>query len=529
MVLSVCSFVFSLLVVFVILWMWGASWGVVVSLFPWSFALSDLEFIYYFDSVVALCLLMLSICSLLALVYCFHYFQGSSDVFSLFYLMVLFVAVMGVLMCSGSLIFTLFMWEYLGFVSFLLILFYSNSDGARASLITLFSSRFGDVGLFVLIACSSFSFSVSVFFFFSFFFVVVTKSACFPFVSWLLEAMRAPTPVSSLVHSSTLVAAGVWFVLSYGVVLESSGFLFYVFVSSLLTIVITGLAALFFLDLKKIVALSTCNNIAWCLLYYVCGDLFLVVFQLLVHGVCKCVLFILVGDLMSSSGGSQSLVGLYVLRYSSVWVVFLLSFVIFSLCGVPFLGIFFSKHFFLSCLTSSVWNFILVALVYFCLSISYAYSFRLVLLVCSSVRGLSSGYYVPFIFVVLFVLIGSLCSWLCYGCFELIVELSYFVSFVFLLVQFFGFLVGYLVFLLSCDSSFWWSLLCGSDSLVGFVYSIYSRVVSLSLVAVYRWEVSLFSLVGCYLDRYVVLGLFVFSLNFTVLGVFFYVVLCLLA
>lgn len=46
--------------------------------------------------------------------------------------------------------------------------------------------------------------------------VIITKRACYPLVSWLAEAMRAPTPVSSLVHSSTLVAAGVWFVVRYG-------------------------------------------------------------------------------------------------------------------------------------------------------------------------------------------------------------------------------------------------------------------------------------------------------------------------
>lgn len=40
------------------------------------------------------------------------------------------------------------------------------------------------------------------------FLVVSGKSARYPFISWLVEAMRAPTPVSSLVHSSTLVAAG---------------------------------------------------------------------------------------------------------------------------------------------------------------------------------------------------------------------------------------------------------------------------------------------------------------------------------
>lgn len=98
----------------------------------------------------------------------------------------------------------------MGLVRFFLILFYSKRRSLRASLITLFASRFGDVALFFLIMWSfrwlDFSWFVSGVFLFL---VVFTKRAGYPFISWLLEAMRAPTPVRSLVHSSTLVAAGV--------------------------------------------------------------------------------------------------------------------------------------------------------------------------------------------------------------------------------------------------------------------------------------------------------------------------------
>nr|QYC97736.1 NADH dehydrogenase subunit 5 [Diplostomoidea sp. MSB para 30071] len=528
MFLSVSSLFFSLFIILVILWAWNSYFSLFISFFPWSFALNDFEFVGCFNAIVSLCFLMLFTCSLLAFVYCFHYFNNSVGAFSLFYLMVWFVAVMGILMWSGSLIFTLVMWEYLGFVSFLLILFYSNSDSVHASLITLLSSRFGDVGLFVMIACLLCGYSTSLIFFFSFFLVVISKSAGFPFISWLLEAMRAPTPVSSLVHSSTLVAAGVWFVLSYGVLMESAGYLFYVFVSSILTIFITGLCALFFVDLKKIVALSTCNNVAWCLVYYACGDLFLVVFQLLVHGVCKCSLFILLGDLMSTSGGSQSAVGLYLSRYSGIYGVILLVFIIFSLCGVPFLGIFFSKHFFFSMLLGGFYNVFLILLVFVCLMLSYAYSFRLVLLVCSSVRGLAHGYVVSFMFVGLFTLVGTTFSWFVYGCLEEYTELSFVWSIFFLLVQILGCILGYFIYFCGVSGSFWWFILCGSDSLVGLFYYLYSTIINVSLVSLYRWEVSLAGFLGRFLGYFVGVGLFIFSLNFIILGIFSYVVFCFL-
>ena len=174
---------------------------------------SLLEYCFDFlvNDVTAVCLVMLLCCGGLALFYCHHYFGGGFDGFLLFPLMVWFLGVMAILVFSSRLLFTLVLWEYLGLVSFFLILFYSKGVRLRASLVTLFASRFGDASLFVMIMWFSlwlgcfdqwlFLVLVSL--------VIMTKRACYPFISWLLEAMRAPTPVSSLVHSSTLVAAGV--------------------------------------------------------------------------------------------------------------------------------------------------------------------------------------------------------------------------------------------------------------------------------------------------------------------------------
>nr|YP_009867156.1 NADH dehydrogenase subunit 5 [Diplostomum ardeae]QKG04355.1 NADH dehydrogenase subunit 5 [Diplostomum ardeae] len=518
--LSLASFfiIFSLII-------FGFSYSVSLLFSPCSFfLLSGLEFVICIDTVVMLCLTMLFVCSLLAFIYCFHYYYGSSEAKFLFYLMVWFVMVMFFLIITNSVIFSLVMWEYLGFVSFLLILFYSNSSSVRASLITLLSSRFGDVGLFVILAYILGSCNFTWAFFFSFFLVVVTKSAGFPFVSWLLEAMRAPTPVSSLVHSSTLVAAGVWFVVRYGLYLDSFS-LFFVFLVSITTIFITGLCALFFLDLKKIVALSTCNNVAWCLVYYVCNDLYLVVFQLLVHGVCKCALFILVGDLMSSSSSSQSCIGVYMSSYGGVYNVVLLVFLVFCLCGLPFMGIYFSKHFFFICVVGLPYSIFLVLLVLLGFFVSYSYSFRLSMLISSNIRGLSLGYIVSFIYVGIFTLVGSVIGWCILGNFEEYSDLSLLWSILFVFIQLFGCLFGYIVYISDFSGWFWESLLCGSDALVGFCYYFYNYFFLSSVLIVYRWEVDLlFRSLSCFSG--VSGSSFVFSLNFFIWGIFIYLAFC---
>lgn len=236
--------------------------------------------------------------------------------------------------------------------------------------------------------------------------VIMTKRACYPFVSWLLEAMRAPTPVSSLVHSSTLVAAGVWFLFRYESVWGSSVYSV-LFFFSILTIILTGFCASFFNDLKKLVALSTCNNVSWCVIFFICGDLGLALLQLLCHGVCKCYLFMSVGDLMRVSGGRQSAVGVYLSRYVGSFGSFLQVLLILSLRGLPFLGVFFSKHGLFSELLY-IWgrgSFFLLCFGFF---LTYVYSVRFVLMLLKGLGGLSLGYSRGFVLISLVSFLGTL-------------------------------------------------------------------------------------------------------------------------
>lgn len=110
------------------------------------------EFSLMLDGVSIICLVMLFFCGSVALGFCEHYFVGDRwGGASLFFMLSIFLSVMALLVCSYGLLFRLVMWEYLGVVRFFLILFYGNCESLRATLVTLFASRFGDVCFFGLI------------------------------------------------------------------------------------------------------------------------------------------------------------------------------------------------------------------------------------------------------------------------------------------------------------------------------------------------------------------------------------------
>jgi len=88
----------------------------------------------------------------------------------------------------------------------------------------------------------------------------LTKRAQFPFSAWLPAAMAAPTPVSSLVHSSTLVTAGVYLLIRFGHLLRDVGYRFLCVVGSF-TMMMAGMVACVEKDMKKVIAMSTLSQL----------------------------------------------------------------------------------------------------------------------------------------------------------------------------------------------------------------------------------------------------------------------------
>jgi NADH-ubiquinone oxidoreductase chain 5 len=168
----------------------------------------------------------------------------------------------------------------------------------------------------------------------------ITKSAQIPFSAWLPAAIAAPTPVSSLVHSSTLVTAGVYLIIRFHNVLEYN---YLLFIISCLTIFISGLGANFENDLKKVIALSTLSQLGVMIMILSIGQVELAFFHLLAHALFKSLLFLCAGFYIHSSSDTQDFrISGAVTLFSPIISTFFFCASI-SLCGFPFITGFYSK------------------------------------------------------------------------------------------------------------------------------------------------------------------------------------------
>nr|AKM99602.1 NADH dehydrogenase subunit 5 [Eleutherocaulis alte] len=314
-----------------------------------SMSSCDFSLVFIFDYMsitFSMVVILISFCVFLfASEYMSHDYFYNRFILVLF----LFVASMNVLIFSGSIFILLLGWDGLGLTSFVLIVYYQSEKSLDAGFQTLMTNRLGDVLLVcsfvVLVGFGSFSvLSIGFNILLVWTIASFTKSAQYPFSSWLPAAMAAPTPVSALVHSSTLVTAGIFLMIRVGMFIEFSYLAKMLFLlSGSLTSVLGGLAACVENDLKKIIALSTLSQLGVMVFSLGLGQIYLAMFHLITHALFKALLFLCAGVVLMSSFGIQDIRGVKFIQLP-LYIVVCMNISGISLAGGPFMGAFFSKH-----------------------------------------------------------------------------------------------------------------------------------------------------------------------------------------
>nr|AKE07184.1 NADH dehydrogenase subunit 5 [Liposcelis nr. bostrychophila AZ] len=286
--------------------------------------------------------------SMIIFIYSFSYMKYELEKVKFFIILFLFVSSMYVLIFSFNLSSLLMGWDGLGVSSFLLIFFFHSPKSVNSSLVTILINRLGDLFMIFSIGLSLiyYSWNYMLWPLFSMFLILMicaffTKSAQMPFSVWLPKAMAAPTPVSSLVHSSTLVTAGIYilFRLPYSIWAEKS---MLVLSTASLTMMISSLMAFSSFDCKEIVAFSTMSHMSLIFMTLSINLHNLAFFHLCSHALFKSLLFMCMGNLIFHEDNSQDIRKLdFSLINPMTKISGLIS--IISMMGLPFMCGFYSK------------------------------------------------------------------------------------------------------------------------------------------------------------------------------------------
>jgi NADH-ubiquinone oxidoreductase chain 5 len=196
----------------------------------------------------------------------------------------------------------------------------------------------------------------------------------------LPAAIAAPTPVSALVHSSTLVTAGVYLMIRFNFILLRFPILKYLILVGGLTILMAGIGAIFEIDIKKIIALSTLSQLGVIIIIIGAGFTMLGFFHLVSHAFFKAILFICAGNLIHNFKDYQDI---RLISSRSNYLPFTISvFMVanFSLCGLPFISGFYSKDLILEIILMGTLNTVILAIIVIGTALTVIYSFRFIFL-----------------------------------------------------------------------------------------------------------------------------------------------------
>nr|QXG19499.1 NADH dehydrogenase subunit 5 [Drosophila sechellia] len=429
---------------------------------------SSIVMTFLFDWMSLLFMSFVLMIASLVIFYSKEYMSNDNNINRFIMLVLMFVLSMMLLIISPNLISILLGWDGLGLVSYCLVIYFQNIKSYNAGMLTALSNRIGDVAFLLAIAWMLNYGSWNYIFYLEIMqnefemltigslmmLAAMTKSAQIPFSSWLPAAMAAPTPVSALVHSSTLVTAGVYLLIRFNIILSTSWLGQLLLLLSGLTMFMAGLGANFEFDLKKIIALSTLSQLGLMMSILSMGFLKLAMFHLLTHALFKALLFMCAGAIIHNMNNSQDirLMGGLSIHMPLTSACFNVSNL--ALCGMPFLAGFYSKDMILEIVSISNVNMFSFFLYYFSTGLTVSYSFRLVYysmtgdLNCGSLNMLNDESWIMLRgmlgLLIMSIIGGSMLNWLIFP-FPHMICLPIYMKLLTLFVCIMGGLFGYLV------------------------------------------------------------------------------------
>ena len=341
----------------------------------WFLINPDSKFFFDFliDSISYSFVLLTTSIALFVYCYSFSYFRLEPHVERLLIFLNMFVISMILFVSSGNVISMFLGWELIGLTSFLLINFWTTRVSTLKAAFKAFTfNKFSDVSLlFFCIILYSTVYCTNIFVFQEFYINIVNNSISFLFLDiniiefmcflltisafiksaqigshiWLPDSMEAPVPASALIHSATLVSAGIYLILRFNFIYEISAYGNIVLpVVGSLTAFYGGLVASYQYDIKRILAYSTISHcgflVVLCSMY--CHEY--TILYLYVHGFFKAASFLCVGNIIRFNLNYQDIRymgGFYKYLPFECYALFIC---FINLAGCPFTFGFLIKH-----------------------------------------------------------------------------------------------------------------------------------------------------------------------------------------